>query len=244
MPVHMFVVESVVDSAMGGDSVRDVLPLVRMYFLEHSQSGDLDRHMECKSRSDVIQALGRFADWAADKAPDEPKWLWLSLHGKAPANPHHLGTKGVTAGFRKDDEVDAAEIVDWSNVFQDVRGMCPPNVVMVMDVCWGGSPSAPSRISTKTDTPALMFGPLRAAHRIELNTAAAVIAAAMSSGKVPSLEEAEEIVSSLNRWFPRDPVTQKDFYSVWHWENGRPRCFPKPQGGIVRATLASLSQVD
>jgi len=42
MPVNMFVVESVTDSAMGGDSIRDVYPLVRMYFREHDQAGDLD----------------------------------------------------------------------------------------------------------------------------------------------------------------------------------------------------------
>lgn len=42
MPVHMFVVESVTDSAMGGDSIRDVYPVLRMYFREHDQAGNLD----------------------------------------------------------------------------------------------------------------------------------------------------------------------------------------------------------
>lgn len=53
-----------------------------MYFREHDQAGDLDdRHMKCKNRSEVVRALTQFVDWAAGKVPEEPKWLWVSLHG-------------------------------------------------------------------------------------------------------------------------------------------------------------------
>lgn len=96
-----------------------------------------------------------------------------------------------------------------------------------MDVCWGGSPSAPARVSNRANKPVLTFGPIRAAHRIELNTAAAIITAAMIKGQVPPLSEAREIVSTLNRRFPLDPVNRKEFYRVWNWNNGHPECFPK-----------------
>lgn len=87
-----------------------------------------------------------------------------------------------------------------------------------------------------------MFGPIRAAHRIELNTAAAIITAAMIKGQIPPLSEAREIVSTLNRWFPLEPVNRKEFYRVWNWNNGHPECFPKPKDGIVRAPCRSVTR--
>lgn len=234
----MFLVESVVDSAMGGDSIRDVYQLVRTYFREYNQAGEIsDRNMQCRNRTAILDAIDEFVEWASNKAHEEPKWLWISLHGNAPESSHYLGTNGLTAAHDVHGGTLAREVLDWKDVFKRLYGNCPPNVVMVMDVCWGGSPSAPAALSSQRGrNPALMFGPIRTAHRIELNTAAALITAAMIKGTIPSAANATELVSHLNRWFPPDPVTGKEFYRVWYWNGGwRPNRFPKPNKGIKRA---------
>ena len=239
MPVHMFVVESVRDSALGGDSVNATLPIVRSYFQDFQLTGELETRMRCRGTAELLGAINEFVTWAGNRPYDDPKWLWISLHGRKPARPQQVGTQGVAvavSGKSGAAHVATSEDFDWHQVFAPLTKSSVPNVIIVMDVCWGGSPSAPSRATGLSGGPSFLFGPNRSAHRLELNTATALLASLIRNGKLPTIKEAKQIVSILNKSFPKDPDSGKEFYRVWWWKNGYQRCFPKPSGGVKRVS--------
>ena len=239
MPVHMFAIESVYESALQGDSIESLLPSIRDYFGELKQRGELnDKHLKCRGTADIRRAIEEFMDWANNKPVEEPKWLWISLHGKRPDRPEYVGTKGLAASGSLDGEArtDGHDEFDWYEAF-GVNGVSfPPNVMIVMDVCWGGSPSAAARASRRAGGPRMLFGPVRAAHRVELNTAAGLLTAALQHGTLPTVAEAKRLVTILNRSFPTDAANGKEFYRVWWWGPKRPSSFPRPKGGLKRLT--------
>ncbi len=238
MAVHTFPIESVKQSLLGGDSIQATYRLVRTYLSLHNQSGDTNEdHLNCPDRAAVVRAITEFGSWSGERPRDEPKLLWVSLHGEEPSHPLHVGVRGLSAAFSTTSLDNHAELVDWWDVLNGLRGVCPPNVVVIMDVCWGGSPSAPGSLTKRTGNPKLLFGPIRSAHRLELDTATSFILATIVGGAVPSVAEAKTVVRALNKMFPRDPETKKEFYRVWWWNAaGTHKCFPPPKPAMTRAT--------
>jgi hypothetical protein len=235
----MFVVESVQDSALGGDSVEAMLPIVRSYFQDFQPTGELQTRLRCRGTADLLGAINEFVTWTGNRPPDDPKWLWISLHGKKPARPQQVGTHGVAIAVSLKTggaHVATREDFDWHKIFAPLAKTSLSNVVIVMDVCCGGSPSAPARATGISGGPSYLFGPSRSAHRLELNTATALLTSIMRNGTLPTITEAKEIVSILNRSFPKDPESGKEFYRAWWWEDGHQRCFPKPSEGTKRVS--------
>ena len=238
MTVHTFPIESVQPTLLGGDSIETAYRLVRTYLSEHNQSGETnENHMKCPDRVAVNHAVREFVSWSRLHPQDEPKLLWLSLHGKEPSSSIDVGTRGLSAAFRTLGANNEAEIVDWWDVLSVLCGECPPNVVVVMDVCWGASPSAPASLTKRTGNPKLLFGPVRSAHRLELDTAIGLILATLVRGAVPSVDTAKATVRALNEFFAPDSKTNRQFYRVWWWnEDGTHECFPAPARIMKRVT--------
>jgi hypothetical protein len=116
----MFAIESVYGSALQGDSIENLLPPIRDYFGEFNQNGELnDKHLTYRGTADVRRAIEEFIIWANNKRAKEPKWLWISLHGKCPDRPEHVGTKGLAAagGLEGDGGRDGYDEFDWHEVF-------------------------------------------------------------------------------------------------------------------------------
>jgi hypothetical protein len=82
----------------------------------------------------------------------------------------------------------------------------------------------------------MLFGPVRSAHRVELNTAAGLLTAALQRGALPTVAEAKRLVTTLNRSFPKDPVNGNEFYRVWWWGSKHASSFPRPKTGLKRVT--------
>jgi hypothetical protein len=237
MPVHIFPIQSVPEGITGWDSIEHTYNLVRTYLLDHGQLGEKnDEHLHCADADEVRATILEFADWVNQRPESDPKLLWLSLHGKPPINKQHVGTRAASASFRKDDDrEDSAEIVDWWRMVDELSGHFPANVVVMMDVCWGGSPSAPAALTRRSGNPRFLFGAVRSAHRLELDAATGLILASLIGGKVPPVEEARDLVSALNASFPKDADTHKPFFRVWWWDrDGSHHCFPKPAAGVKR----------
>lgn len=218
MAVHVFPIESVRQSLLGGDSIEHAYRMARMYLSQHSQSGETtDTYMNCADVAAVEGALSAFPEWASSRTETDPKVLWLSLHGKPPENPAGVGTEGLSASYRVDLET---EVVQWERVFVKLRGIWPANTVVLSDVCWGASPTAPARMTDQgSANPALFFGPLRKAHRLELDSAAGLVFGLLSRGTVPEIEDAKAVVDEVNHCFPLDAVNGKPFYRVWWWDS-------------------------
>ena len=233
----MFAIESVFGSALQGDSIENLLPSIRDYFGELNQRGELnDKYLTCRGTADVRRAIEEFMIWANNKPAEDPKWLWISLHGKRPDRPEHVGTKGVAAagGLEGDGRGGRHDEFDWHEVFGLSEVPFPPNVMMVLDVCWGGSTSAPARASRRGGGPRMLFGPVRAARRLELNTAAELLTASLRQGTLPTTAQAKQLVKTLNRFFPNDPVSGKEFYRVWWWGPKGASHFPRLKAPLKR----------
>jgi hypothetical protein len=170
--------------------------------------------MKCEDVTAVEQAVSAFLKWASNRPDSDPKVLWLSLHGKPPQNAACVGTEGLSGSYSTDDP--EAEIVRWAMVFKKLCGNCPPNTILLSDVCWGGSPTAPARLTSKgAKNPKMFFGPIRKSHRLELDTVAGLVFGFLSRGFVPDLEDAKAIIKQMNLCFPPDACNNKPCYRVW-----------------------------
>ena len=208
MAVHVFPVESISENEKYL-SIKEAYSKVQAYLTLYNQLGDTtDKHMHCANLAALSAAIGEFVTWSGQHPQDDPKLLWLSLHGESPLNELHVGTRGVSS---------ECEIVDWWKAFSGLCGNCPSNVVVLMDVCWGGSPAAAAMLTGKTGNPTLLFGSVRAAYPFELDTASGLVVGALTRGVVPTFREAKRVVHTLNTVFPSDPKNNKPFYRVWWW---------------------------
>jgi hypothetical protein len=237
MPVHIFPIQSVPEGITGWDSIEHTYNLVRTYLLDHGQLGEMnEKYLHCVNADEVRAAFREFADWVKQRHESDPKLLWLSLHGKPPLHRQNVGTRAVSASFRTDGDLEnSAEIVDWWRVFAQLSGNFPANVVVTMDVCWGGSPSAPAALTKLSGNPRFLFGAIRSAHRLELDAATGLILASLIGGRVPPVEESRRLVSALNASFPKDADSNKQFFRVWWWdEDGSHHCFPELADRVKR----------
>lgn len=244
MPIHVFPVESVRDSALGGDSIEHAYLMARTYLGQCGQSGETtDAYMQCADRAAVETAMDEFVEWAHRRPHDDPKVLWLSIHGAPPSAEARVGTSGASAAHRIS-EPDPREVVEWASAFKKLRGACPPNMLVMADVCWGASPTAPARTTNRHGTtPKLFFGPVRSAHRLELDTAAGIVFGILARGMMPTVDEAQSLVAQLNTWFPADAANGKPFYRVWWWDSDGAIChFPDAPGHKFKSRHVPPSQ--
>jgi hypothetical protein len=223
MAVHVFPVESLCenDKAL---SIKKACSMVRACLSLHNQLGETtDAYMHCANPAALSDAVDKFVAWSEKRPQDDPKLLWLSLHSETPKNGRHVGTRGISS---------EREIVDWWKAFSGVCGRSPRNVVVLMDVCWGASPAAPSRLTKRTGNPSLLFGPVRSATRVELDFATGHVVSALARGTVPAVRDAKRVVDTLNTMFPSDPKNGSPFYRVFWWSkrSARPNCHPAFQG--------------
>ena len=206
MPVNIFVVESELPESE--TSVKDTWEVERDMM---KQAGQLGKHefIAGQSSEELDAAMERFAEWTRDIPCDEPVLLWLSVHGRTPKAKGHVGTSGVTA--RK-------QLIEWFKFFNPAKNStCPSRIVLLMDVCWGGSPTAPSRLTTpKASRPHMVFGPRRAAYRNELDSAFEEVVGIVKTGALPTEDDAKTIVDKLNQKYP--PVNDGEFYVGWWWD--------------------------
>ncbi len=221
MAVHVFPVESLSEKEL---SMERAYSNIRKYLGIRNQRGQTaSRPMHCTDVDALNNAIKRFIAWSGRLPQDDPKLLWMRLHGEEPVNKQHVGTRGVSS---------KNEFFNWWKVFSGFCGKFPRNVVVVMDVCWGASPAAPAMMSGKTGNPRLLFGSVRAAYPFELETAIGLVVGALARGAVPTLAGARGVVRALNRVFPSDPKNDKPFYRVCWWtkRSTRPNCFPANKG--------------
>jgi hypothetical protein len=222
MAVHVFPVESLPENHKDL-SLKEAYSKVKEYLRERYQLGETtDEHMHCANMAALSNAIKKFVDWSKQHPPDDPKLLWMRLHGEPPTMDEHVGTRGRSS---------EDEIFDWWKVFSGVCGKFPRNVVVIMDVCWGASPAAPQMLTKGTGNPALLFGSVRAAYPFELETAIGLVVGALTRGVVPTVTEAKGMVRALNTAFPSDPKNNKPFYRVCSWtkRSTRPNCYPAPR---------------
>ena len=227
MAVHVFPVESLSENDKHL-SMEQAYSKVQGYLLTRNQLGKTtNQHMHCPNLPAVRTAIDEFVVWSGKHPQEDPKLLWMRLHGSSPAKnrPRDVGTRGYSAGA----------CFNWWQVFSGVTGRFPPNVVVVMDVCWGASPAAPAMMSGRTGNPTLLFGSVRAAYPFELETAVALIVGALARGVVLRVPEAKGIVRALDKAFPADTKNNKPFYRVYWWNKRGEHRFPDaPEHKITR----------
>ena len=222
MAVHVFPVESL-SKDHNHLSMKDAYSRVQEYLAIRNQLGKTtNEYMHCADLAALKNAIPKFVEWAKQLPQDDPKLLWMRLHGGAPRNKAHAGTRGVSS---------EDQFFDWYEVFSAVHGKFPRNVV-VMDVCWGASPSAPARMTGKTGNPTFLFGSVRSACPFEFDSAIGLLVGALARGVVPSVTDAKSVVRALNTAFPPDSNNSKPFFRVYWWtkRNAPLNCYPKLQG--------------
>lgn len=229
MRVHVFVVES--ERPNSPTSIRTTYGNVQTLL---AKAGTLGRgvFVDAPTKKDVIEAAATFSAWTGTLPPKDPIVLWPSIHG---ANPEPgvpddkrklVGTSGASA---------AKERVHWQDVFSPVKqAQDPSRVVILMDVCWGASPTAPRSLTLPPETrPALVFGPARSANRTELDAASHAILGHISKYGIPDVATAKQIVDTLNSKF-KPAKTGTSFYRVWWWDATGMHRHPEPASKIKR----------
>jgi|GEM_PF-2526367 len=207
MPVNIFIVESELPESE--TSVKGTWEVEQELL---TKAGQLGQHefVEGQSRKELEEAMSRFAEWSDTIPCDEPILLWLSIHGRAPEDETHVGTSGETA---------EGQLIEWFKFLEPVKkSNCPARIVVLMDVCWGGSPTAASRLTTPAvSRPHMVFGPRRPAYRNELDSAFEEVIGLLKTSVLPAEADAKAIVDKLNLKYP--PVVDGEFYRCWWWDD-------------------------
>lgn len=222
--INVFVIES--ESPGSTTSVRSIFGSVQNSLMHAGCLGKIAFY-DAPRKADLDAAANAFRAWTMTLPLDEPIVLWISIHGADPEpgvadNIRRLvGTSGVSA---------KGEEVSWLELFDPVKlAKNPKRVVMLMDVCWGSSPTAPSRLSSpRANRPALLFGPARPACRAELDVATKSLFYHLSKSGIPDQNTSRNLVDSLNTHFSPALATGTPFYRVWWWENDRLHRHPEP----------------
>ena len=214
-PVHIFVIES--EEPHSSTSVRQIWGKIKTE-LQHSGSLGKSEFAEASTKSDLQDAATNFQTWTGLLPMSEPIVLWLSIHGVDPepgvpdGQRNLVGTSGASA---------KCEAVDWACFFGPIKlANDPHRVIVLMDVCWGSSPTAPACLATPSATrPAFIFGPARDAYRSELDTASESLFHLLCKKGIPGADEAKKLVDSINSMFPAATPKSTPFYRVWWQKN-------------------------
>lgn len=223
-PIHIFIIES--EASHSVTSVRSMLNEVKIFLRSTGSLGKVEFH-DGASVADLQNEAAVFAAWTKQLPEDDPVVLWISVHGANSELGVHedkrkfVGTSGVSA---------QGEEVQWLNFFAPVKAaVFPQRVVVLMDVCCGASPTAPSRLSTpKEKRPAMLFGPARPAKRSELDAASRSLFRHLENHGIPSLANTMPIVDDLNASFPPALASGTPFYRMWWWNGDILNRYPSP----------------
>jgi hypothetical protein len=171
----------------------------------------------CQSLEEVNHELSQFASWTETLPPKDPVILWLSVHGLSPRKSGTVGTSGASA---------LGEKVEWYKSLEPIKQCSNPSrTIILLDVCWGGSPTIASRLTTpKRSRPYMVFGPSRSAFRKELDIASELIIESVAASGLPTRETATDIVLKLNDKYAASHLGS--FYRVWWWDGKSIHAYP------------------
>lgn len=180
-------------------------------------------------------AFEQFLSWTCSLPADDTVLVWVSIHGLTPENEGLVGTSGWS---------DQLGEVHWFETLAPaIQGACEPGRILVlMDVCWGASPTAPARLSTPaTRRPYGLIGPRRAASRNELDSLFEGVMAVLCANRLPCDEELRQVVDSLNQKYPASK--HGEFCRFWNWnQEGTLVAYPEFPGVIRRLADAGQGQ--
>ncbi len=222
MPINVFIIES--ETPNSTTSVHHIWDEIKKLL---QQAGSLGKYefYDAPSKADLSAAARKFGTWTDSLSDNEPVILWISVHGVDPEpkvsgkDRKYVGTSGASAKCEK---------VEWENFFAPIKlAKNPKRIIVLMDVCWGASPTAPARLTTPAiHRPALLFGPARSANRTELDCASKYLVELMGKSGIPAVNDAKSLVDSLNLKFSAAP-NGTAFYRVWWWENTKIHRYPQ-----------------
>ena len=119
--------------------------------------------------------------------------------------------------------------IEWDKFFAPIkRAPEPARIVIVLDVCWGTSPTIAAFWTTPADRrPAMIFGPARDANRAELDGAIKLIADHMAKNGIPDIATAKKLVDYLNGKYPSAAASGTPFCRVWFWDAAGAKRYPE-----------------
>lgn len=216
MSVHVFIIESEV--ANSPTSVRAVWTTLRASLHAAGTLGQ-SLFVDAPTKADLLAASVAFAAWTKQLSANDPVILWLSVHGADPEpgvlddRRKLVGTSGASS---------ALEEVEWIEFFGPAKSASSPSrVAVLMDVCWGSSPTAPARLTTPAATrPHMVFGPVRSAFSNELALASQAIVGSIARHGLPAPAQAKKLVDTLNSKCPPSQTTGTGWYRAWWWSDG------------------------
>lgn len=213
MAIDVFIVECASD--LQGVDLERVRYDVWAYLRTQDVLGEIHEPIVAANGADARAAMSEFSRWASMRPAENLVILWFSMHGKRPPQPGLMGTSG---------QIGVAE-VEWYEVLATCVGNWHPNTIIIVDVCWGASPTFPRAAGPG---PKFIFGPTREGRRVELSAAAnLVIGRAGKDGEFPQ-SDAFGIVDALNLSFSPNDEMKVPFYRVWWWgDEGKWRRYPE-----------------
>lgn len=231
MRVHVFIIESEV--ANSPTSVRAAWTTIRAS-LQAAGTLGLSMFVDAPTKADLHAASAAFAAWTKQVPVKEPVILWLSVHGADPE-------PGVPDGQRKlvgtSGASSALEEVEWREFFEPAKSASHPRrVVVLMDVCWGSSSSAPARLMRPAaKRPHMVFGPVRSAFSNELALASQAIVGSIAREGLLSAAQGMKLVESLNSMCPPSTTTMTGWYRAWWWDGaGKIQMHPQTSKKITK----------
>ena len=228
-PINIFVIES--EEPSSKTSVRGILNKISDNLKKSGSLGKVEFKI-APGNTDLQDSAIAFKDWAKSLPVEDPIILWISIHGADPEygvaddKRKYVGTAGVTA---------QGEEVSWYDFFAPIQAAANPSrIIVLMDVCWGSSPTAPARLTTPSKSqPAMLFGPARPANRNELDKATEMIFNLLDKNDELSAAEAKAAIDGINSTFEPSVTSGTPFYRMWWWDNSTLRRYPNPPSPTV-----------
>jgi len=209
MAVSFFIIESLTQGSTHSIDPETLRFQINAH-LRECQCTTTSKSRLAATATEVGKAFRVFSAWAGRFPQDDHIFLITSFHGKPPTE-GHMGTAGLSAAHTSD----TPSVVNWYEVMQGV--MWHPNTTVLVDSCWGGSPTFASRASGTT-RPSFVFGPTRPASAIEMGTARHLLVSFLAKHQTLNCRHAKKIVDILNSiYVPNEKGAP--FFGVWMFES-------------------------
>jgi hypothetical protein len=222
MAINVYVIES--EEPKSKTSVRKIYNNICADLRTVGMLGESD-FIDAPNVVELIAAADKFETWTKILPATEPILLWPSIHGGDP----EYGTDDVKRKLVGTSGVDInGNEVEWYKFFAPIkRATEPGRIVIVLDVCWGTSPTVAAVLTTPADRrPAMIFGPSRNSNRSELDVATKMIVDQLTQHGIPDVSSAKKLVDDLNVKFPPATASGTPFYRVWYWGVAGAQSYP------------------